>query len=154
AADQLPRACEHVEIVQVTHPAAFAVARDNTVTAQFVAKFADGPDRTDVPIVVDLAERTTGVPHSIADDTVSNGQWQVAVNRDASGTLPLELTANLLVGVQNKVDLGDVNRFSVEVRDRVELQLQTASGFVDSVPPFHVGATKNLRVRLAGDGMT
>jgi hypothetical protein len=158
SATNLPGACMHVEIESVEHAPVLAVLRANAFTVKAGVAFWNGPVNHSIPLRFRLTDVTAGAGVPVDSSTEVDGEWQTSEKPASTGSWLLDLEVELeAAGADDSLKAFTARRtLNIPVRDRVELQARApgSASFTDAVAPIHVGDTVELRVRLAGDGMS
>jgi hypothetical protein len=145
--------CTRVELLldDASHPRVLARFHANPFHVGVRAVFANGPARTDLPIV---ARAVTDVTNVLVADVVTNGLWEPTIDPgDGSESIILEATFDDPDPTLQA--LGDQHLLTAPVRDRIELQGRRSGDliFADQVPQIGASGAVQLRVRLAGEGV-
>lgn len=136
----LLRECAHLEIEVTDFPAIAALNVGNTLQGQVTVDVHTGPDRTDVPftLLVDGA----------LVSTAADGTFQTTLTPTAAGQpLDIELEAEATNPSLQNTAFSDIHDLTRPTRQRLLLVAQGPT----TVP---AGGTLDLRVLVAGDGMT
>jgi hypothetical protein len=135
----LLRACAHLEIAITDFPAIAARLHANTLRGRVTVDVHTGPDRTDVPLTLEVDGSDVA--------TAADGTFLTTVTPGATGPLDVELEAVATNPSLQNTSFTAIRNLSRPTRDRLKLVAQSPTS-------VGTGGTVSLLVQVAGDGMS